>query len=170
MCIHGFGLHAYPCVGALSSSFYYTHSQDDGEHIDVDIAIQGAANKVVQVRKLLEDRYGGSIEDPAALHASIAERTNLILRVQQLLQEGGFGDSSDEEVDEDAAAENRLRRKMTPAAKSQPSDTLAAPPPPEPLAPQARAFMAEKGFHDLATEDTTVTVECCTDASERRLH
>ena len=36
------------------------------------------------------------------------------------------GDSSDEEADEDAANENRLRRKMTPAAKSQPSDTCHA--------------------------------------------
>ena len=126
----------------------------------------------MQVRKLLEDRYGGSIEDPAALHASIAERTNLILRVQQLLQDGGFGDSSEEEVDEVAAvdAESRLRRKMDNAAKSQPSDAPPAPPALQPLAPQARAYMAEKGFDDFAREGTTVIVECCTDASERRLH
>ena len=52
-----------------------------------------------------------------------------------------------QEADEDAAAaENRSRRKMTLAAISQPSDTLAAPPPPEPLASQARAFMAERAF------------------------
>ena len=126
----------------------------------------------MQIRKLLEDRYGGSIEDPAALHASIAERTNLILRVQQLLQEGGFGDSSEEDVDEVAAldAESRHRRKMDNAAKSQPSDAPPAPPALQPLAPQARAYMAEKGFDDLATEGTTVIVECCTDALERRLH
>ena len=93
-----------------------------------------------------------------------------MLQVGKLLQEGGFGDSSDEEADEDAAAENRLRRKMTPAAKSQPSDTLAAPPPPEPLAPQARAFMAEKGLEAWETRDTTVILECCTEASKRRLH
>ena len=126
----------------------------------------------MQVRKLLEDRYGGSIEDPAALHASIAERTNLILRVQQLLQEGGFGDSSEEDVDEGAApdAESSHRRKMDNAAKSQSSDAPPAPPALQPLAPQARAYMAEKGFDDFAREGTTVIVECCTDASERRLH
>ena len=126
----------------------------------------------MQIRKLLEDRFGGSIEDPAALHASIVERTNLLLRVQQLLQEGGFGDSSEEDVDEVAAldAESRHRRKMDNAAKSQPSDAPPAPPALQPLAPQARAYMAEKGFDDLATEGTTVIVECCTDALERRLH
>ena len=126
----------------------------------------------MQVRKLLEDRYGGSIEDPAALHASIAERTNLILRVQQLLQEGGFGDSSEEEVDEVAAldAESRHRRKTDNAAKSQPSDAPPAPPALQPLAPQARAYMAEKGLQDLETEDTTVILECCAEASQRRLH
>ena len=126
----------------------------------------------MQVRKLLEDRYGGSIEDPAALHASIAERTNLLLRVQKLLQEGGFGDSSDEEADEDAsdAAGSRLRRKVAPAAISQPSDTPATPPSPPPLAPQARAFMVEKGLDAWETQDTTVILECCTEASQRRLH
>ena len=122
----------------------------------------------MQVRKLLEDRYGGSIEDPAALHASIAERTNLILRVQQLLQEGGFGDSSEEDVDEVAApeAESSHRRKMDNAAKSQSSDAPPAPPALQPLAPQARAYMAEKGFHELETEDTTVILECCAEASQ----
>ena len=126
----------------------------------------------MQVRKLLEDRYGGSIEDPAALHASIAERTNLILRVQQLLQEGGFGDSSEEEVDEvvPVDAEIRFRRNMDNAAKSQPSDAPPAPPSLQPLAPQARAYMAEKGLHELETEDTTVILECCARASQRRLH
>ena len=126
----------------------------------------------MQIRKLLEDRLGASSEDPAALHASIAERTNLILRVQQLLQEGGFGDSSEEDVDEGAApdAESSHRRKMDNAAKSQSSDAPPAPPALQPLAPQARAYMAEKGFDDLAREGTTVIVECCTDALERRLH
>ena len=126
----------------------------------------------MQVRKLLKDRYGGSIEDPAALHASIAERTNLILRVQQLLQDGGFGDSSEEDVDEGAApdAESSPRRKIHNAAKSQSSDAPPAPPVQQPLAPQARAYMAEKGFDDFVGEGTTVIVECCTDALERRLH
>ena len=126
----------------------------------------------MQVRKLLEDRYGASSEDPTTLHASIAERTNLLLRVQQLLQEGGFGDSSEEEVDEVAAldAESRHRRKMDNAAKSQPSDAPPAPPALQPLAPQARAYMAEKGFHELETEDTTVILECCAEASQMRLH
>ena len=121
---------------------------------------------------MLEERLGGSGEDPAALHASIAERTNLILRVQQLLQEGGFGDSSEEDVDEGAApdAESSHRRKMDNAAKSQPSDAPPAPPALQPLAPQARAYMAEKGFDDFVREGTTVIVECCTDVSERRLH
>ena len=103
-------------------------------------------------------------------HAKIAARTTLMLQVGKLLQEGGFGDSSDEEADEDAANENRLRRKMTPAAKSQPIDTLVAPPTPEPLAPQARAFMAEKGLDAWETQDTTVILECCTEAYKRRLH
>ena len=126
----------------------------------------------MQIRKLLEDRFGGRSEDPTAFHASIAERTNLLLRVQQLLQEGGFGDPSEEDVDEDAApdAESSHRRKMDNAAKSQSSDAPPAPPALQPLAPQARAYVAEKGFDDLATEGTTVIVECCTDASERRLH
>ena len=121
---------------------------------------------------MLEDRVGGSIEDPAACHASSSEQGNLILRVQQLLQEGGFGDSSEEDVDEDAApdAESSHRRKMDNAAKSQFSDAPPAPSALQPLAPQARAYMAEKGFDYLATEGTTVIVECCTDASERRLH
>ena len=126
----------------------------------------------MQIRKLLEDRLGASSEDPTALHASIAERTNLLLRVQQSLQEGEFGDSSREEVDEVAAldAESRHRRKMDSAAKSQPSDALPAPPARQPLAPQALAYMAEKRFHDLETEDTTVVLECCGEALERRLH
>ena len=121
---------------------------------------------------MLEERLAGSGENPEAFHAAIVERSNLILRVQQLLQEGGFGDSSDEEADEDAsdAAGSRLRRKVAPAAISQPSDTPATPPSPQPLAPQARAFMVEKGLHELETEDTTVILECCTEASQRRLH
>ena len=83
---------------------------------------------------MLEERLGGSGEDPAAFHATIVERSNLISRVQQLLQDGGFGDSSEEEVDEVAAldAESRLRRKMTPAAKSQSSGPPPAPPSPQP--------------------------------------
>ena len=131
-----------------------------------------AANKVVQVRTLLEASYGGSGEDPTTFHARIAERTNLLLRVGELLQEGGFGDSSEEEVDEVAAvdAESRLRRKMDNAAKSHPSEAPPAPPALQPLAPQARAYMAEKGFHELETEDTTVILECCAEASQRRLH
>ena len=59
---------------------------------------------------------------------------------------------------------------MSPAAKSQPSEAPPAPPAPQPLAPQARAFMVEKGFEEFETEDTTVILECCQDASERRLH
>ena len=121
---------------------------------------------------MLEERLGGSGQDPAAFHATIVERSNLILRVQQLLQDGGFGDSSEEDVDEVAAPEGESsnRRKKDNAAKSQSSDAPPAAPVQQPLAPQARAYMAEKGFHDFATEDTTVIVECCTDASERRLH
>ena len=42
---------------------------------------------------MLEERLAGSGEDPEAFHAAIVERSNLILRVQQLLQDGGFGDS-----------------------------------------------------------------------------
>ena len=124
------------------------------------------------IRKILEERLAGSGENPEAFHAAIVERSNLILRVQQLLQEGGFGDSSEEDVDEAAAPEGESsnRRKMDNAAKSQSSDAPPAPPALQPLAPQARAYMAEKGFDDLATEGTTVIVECCTDASERRLH
>ena len=82
------------------------------------------------------------------------------------------GDSSDEEADEDAsdAAGSRLRRKVAPTAKSQPSDTPATPPSPRPLAPQARAFMVEKGLDAWETQDTTVILECCSEASERRLH
>ena len=96
---------------------------------------------------MLEASFGVRGGDPAA-HAKIAEKTKLMLQVGKLLQEGGFGDSSDEEADEDAsdAAGSRLRRKVAPAAISQPSDTPAAPPPPEPLASQARAFMAERAF------------------------
>ena len=120
----------------------------------------------------MEDRYGASGEDPTTLHASIAERTKLILRVQQLLQDGGFGDSSEEDVDEAAAPEGESsnRRKKDNAAKSQSSDAPPAPPARQPLAPQARAYMAEKGLQDLETEDTTVILECCTEASQRRLH
>ena len=119
---------------------------------------------------MLEARMGASGGDPATLHARIAERTNLMLRVGKLLQEGGFGDSSDEEADEDAAHENRHRRKVTPAAKSQSSDAPAAPPTPQPLAPQARDFMAEKGLDTWETQETTVILECCTEAYKRRLH
>ena len=119
---------------------------------------------------MLEDTLGNKEQLTLEQHAKIVARTMLMLRVGKLLQDGGFGDSSDEEADEDAANENRLRRKMTPAAKSQPSDTLAAPPTPEPLAPQARAFMAEKGLDAWETRDTTVILECCTEASQRRLH
>ena len=124
------------------------------------------------IRKILEERLAGSGENPEAFHAAIVERSNLILRVQQLLQEGGFGDSSEEDVDEAAAPEGESsnRRKMDNAAKSQASDAPPAPPALQPLAPQARAYMAEKGFDDFAREGTTVIVECCTDASERRLH
>jgi len=103
-------------------------------------------------------------------HAQIAARTTLLLQVGKLLQEGGFGDSSDEEADEDAANENRHRRKVTPAAKSQSSDAPAAPPTPQPLAPQAREFMAEKGLDTWETQETTVILECCTEAYKRRLH
>ena len=80
------------------------------------------------------------------------------------------GDSSDEEADEDDANERRRRRKVTPAAKSQSSDAPAAPPTPEPFAPQARAFMEEKGLDTWETEETTVILECCTEAYKRRLH
>ena len=118
---------------------------------------------------MLEASFGVRGGDPAA-HAKIAEKTKLMLQVGKLLQDGGFGDSSDEEADEDAANENRLRRKVTPAAKSQSSDAPAAPPPPQPLAPQARDFMAEKGLDTWETEETTVILECCTEASQRRLH
>ena len=88
------------------------------------------------------------------------------------MQDGGFGDSSEEDVDEAAAPEGESsnRRKKDNAAKSQSSDAPPAPPALQPLAPQARAYMAEKGFDDFAKEGTTVIVECCTDASERRLH
>ena len=88
------------------------------------------------------------------------------------MQEGGFGDSSEEDVDEAAAPEGESsnRRKKDNAAKSQSSDAPPAPPALQPLAPQARAYMAEKGFDDFAREGTTVIVEWCTDASERRLH
>ena len=156
----------------ISPLFEYTHSQDDGEHIDVDIAIRGAANKVVTIRKMLEERLAGSGEDPVAFHAAIVERSNLILRVQQLLQDGGFGDSSEEDVDEAAAPEGESsnRRKVTPAAKSQSSDAPPAAPVQQPLAPQARAFMAEKGLDAWETRDTTVILECCTEAYNRRLH
>ena len=94
----------------------------------------------------------------------------MIMQVGKLLQEGGFGDSSDEDADEDDADERRLRPKVTPAAKSQSSDAPAAPPTPEPLAPQARAFMEEKGLDTWETDETTVILECCTEASQRRLH
>ena len=145
--------------------------QEDGEHVDVDLAIQGAAKKVAQVTKMLEASFGVRGGDPAA-HAKIAEKTKLMLQVGKLLQEGGFGDSSEEDVDEAAAPEGESsnRRKMDNAAKSQSSDAPPAPPALQPLAPQARAYMAEKGFDDFAREGTTVIVECCTDASERRLH
>ena len=141
-------------------------------YIDVDIAIRGAANKVMTIRKILEERLAGSGENPEAFHAAIVERSNLILRVQQLLQDGGFGDSSEEDVDEVAAPEGESsnRRKMDNAAKSQPSDARPAPPALQARAFQARAYMAEKGFDDFAREGTTVIVECCTDSSERRLH
>ena len=119
---------------------------------------------------MLEATLGVRGGDPAAAHARIAEKTKLMLQVGKLLQEGGFGDSSDEEADEDAANENRLRREMTPAAESQPIDTLPAPPTPAPLAPQARAFMAEKGLDAWETRGTTVILECCTEAPQRRLH
>ena len=93
------------------------------------------------IRKILEERLAGSGENPEAFHAAIVERSNLILRVQQLLQEGGFGDSSEEDVDEAAAPEGESsnRRKMDNAAKSQSSDAPPAPPALQPLAPQARA-------------------------------
>ena len=103
-------------------------------------------------------------------HAKIAAKTAMIMQVGKLLQEGGFGDSSDEDADEDDADERRLRPKVTPAAKSQSSDAPAAQPTPEPLAPQARAFMAEKGLDAWETQDTTVILECCTEAYKRRLH
>ena len=124
------------------------------------------------IRKILEERLAGSGENPEAFHAAIVERSNLILRVQQLLQEGGFGDSSEEDVDEVAAldAESSHRRKMDNAAKCQPSDAPPAPPALQPLAPQARAFMAEKGLDAWETQDTTVILECCTEAYKRRLH
>ena len=124
------------------------------------------------IRKILEERLAGSGENPEAFHAAIVERSNLILRVQQLLQDGGFGDSSEEDVDEAAAPEGESsnRRKKDNAAKSQSSDAPPAPPALQPLAPQARAYMAEKGFHELETEDTTVILECCAEASQRRLH
>ena len=114
----------------------------------------------------------GSGEDPVAFHAAIVERSNMILRVQQLLQDGGFGDSSEEDVDEVAAPEGESsnRRKKENAAKSQSIDAPPAPPAQQPLAPQARAFMAEKGLDAWETRDTTVILECCTEASKRRLH
>ena len=120
---------------------------------------------------MLEASFGVRGGDPAA-HAKIAEKTKLMLQVGKLLQEGGFGDSSEEDVDEVAAPEagSSHRRKMDNAAKSQPSDAPPAPPALQPLAPQARAYMAEKGFDDFVREGTTVIVECCTDALERRLH
>ena len=68
------------------------------------------------------------------------------------------------------ANERRRRRKVKPAAKSQSNDAPAAPPTPEPLAPQARAFMEEKGLDTWETEETTVILECCTAADKRRLH
>ena len=124
------------------------------------------------IRKILEERLAGSGENPEAFHAAIVERSNLILRVQKLLQDGGYGDSSEEDVNEAAAPEGESsnRRKTDNAAKSQSSDAPPAPPAQQPLAPQARAYMAEKGFDDFVGEGTTVIVECCTDALERRLH
>ena len=116
------------------------------------------------------ERQAGNEQITKEQHAKIAAQTTLLLQVGKLLQEGGFGDSSDEDADEDDADERRLRPKVTPAAKSQSSDAPAAPPPPEPLAPQARAFMAEKGLDAWETQDTTVILECCTEASQRRLH
>ena len=116
------------------------------------------------------DQQAGNRQLTREQHAAIAAKTAMIMQVNKLLQEGGFGDSSDEEADEDAANENRLRRKVTPAAKSQSSDAPAAPPPPQPLAPQARDFMAEKGLDTWETEETTVILECCSEAYKRRLH
>ena len=120
--------------------------------------------------KLLEGTMGNIQPLTEEQHAKITARTTLLLQVGKLLQEGGFGDSSDEDADEDAAKETSLRRKVTPAAKSQSSDAPAAPPPPQPLAPQARDFMAEKGLDAWETEETTVILECCTEAYKRRLH
>ena len=121
---------------------------------------------------MLEDTLGNKERLTLEQHAKIAARTTLMLQVGKLLQDGGFGDSSDEEADEDAsdAAGSRLRRKVAPAAISQPSDPLATPPSPRPHAPQARAFMAEKGLDAWETQDTTVILECCTEAYKRRLH
>ena len=72
----------------------------------------------------------------------------------------------------DAAAEVgiRLRRKRTFAASSQRSDAAAALPPAQPFAPEAREFMDEKGLDAWETDGTTVILECCTEASRRRLH
>ena len=120
--------------------------------------------------KMLEGTVGNKKQLTQEQHAKIAARTTLMLQVGKLLQEGGFGDSSDEEADEDAANEHRRRRKVTPAAKSQSSDAPAAPPTPQPLAPQAREFMAEEGLDAWETQDTTVILECCTEAYKRRLH
>ena len=119
--------------------------------------------------KYLESQMGNE-QLTREQHAKIAARTTLMLQVGKLLQEGGFGDSSDEDADDDDADERRLRPKVTPAAKSQSSDAPAAPPTPEPLAPQARAFMEEKGLDTWETDETTVILECCTAADNRRLH
>ena len=116
------------------------------------------------------ERQAGNRQLTREQHAKIAAKTAMIMQVNKLLQEGGFGDSSDEDADEDDADERRLRPKVTPAAKSQSSDAPAAPPPPEPLAPQARAFMEEKGFNTWETDETTVILACCTAADTRRLH
>ena len=116
------------------------------------------------------EKQAGNMQLTKEQHAQIAAKTALMVQVGKLLQEGGFGDSSDEDADEDDADERRLRPKVTPAAKSQSSDAPAAPPTPQPLAPQARDFMAEKGLDTWETDETTVILECCTAADKRRLH
>ena len=122
----------------------------------VDRAIRGTAEKVARIKRSLHDQLRDPNADTQEKHEHGLTRARLLLDVSRLLQEGEFGDSSDEEDDLDDYVQNPPRKVATVAATSQTEDALEPASKASgsaatslPLAPQAHAFVREKGLDEL---------------------
>ena len=163
------------CVG-------YTHTrvsdkeEDQEEVTEVGNAIRGTTYNINRINKSLQDQQRDPNVVTLAGHQKIVARTRLMMEVSRLLQEGGFGDSSDEEDEDDPEVQEPPLKIASRAATSQTDDSLettskasghAATS--QPLAPQARAFMEEMKLEELADFETNAILECCYASRTRRL-